>query len=60
MNALKVLTWSVSEPRKQTPIWVVEAILDELDTDSFEDVQFANLMLDLWTNWQSSKIARLP
>ena len=47
MSALKVLTWSVSEPRKQTPIWVVEAILDSLDTDSFEDVQFGNLMLDL-------------
>ena len=31
MSALKVITWSVSEPRRQTPIWVVEAILDALD-----------------------------
>jgi hypothetical protein len=47
MTALKVITWAVSEPRRQTPIWVIEAILDSLDVDDFEDVQFANLMLSL-------------
>jgi hypothetical protein len=47
MESVKVLTWSQSEPRRQTPLHVVEHILDAADWDDFEDVQFVNLMLDL-------------
>ena len=47
MDSVKVITWSPTEPRRQTPLQVVEAILDAADWDDFEDVQFVNLMLDL-------------
>ena len=55
LHAVKVLTWVPSEPRRRTPISVVSAILDDVDADSFEDVQFAFLMLTLLFTYSRSE-----
>ena len=48
MKAVKVATFVPSEPHKQTPHWVIDGILKEVEEDpspSFEDVQFAFYLL---------------
>jgi hypothetical protein len=55
MSSVKVLTWVPSEPRKATPLNVIEAILDALDPDRFEDVQFAFFMLTLLFTFSRSE-----
>lgn len=47
MDAVKVLTWVPSEPRKETPLEVLTAIVHQVDVNSFFDVQLVNLLLVL-------------
>ena len=55
MSSVKVLTWVPSEPRKATPLKVIEAILDALDQDRFEDVQFRFFLLTLLFTFSRSE-----
>ena len=45
MDSVKVLTFVPAEPRAETPLAVVRAIVADADLDSFEDVQFVFWML---------------
>jgi hypothetical protein len=54
MSSVKVLTWVPVEPRKATPLEVIEAILNLLDT-SFEAVQFRFFMLTLLFTFSRSE-----
>ena len=55
MDAIKVLAWVPGEPRRQTPIHVVEAILDSIDEANFVDVQFRVLLLALLYTFSRSE-----
>ena len=55
MSSVKVLTWVPSEPRKATPLHLIEAILDALDPNRFEDVQFAFFILTLLFTFSRSE-----
>ena len=44
LESVKVLTFTIGEPHKQTPSDLVGMILEDTDETSFEDVQF-NVLL---------------
>ena len=47
LESVKVLTFTIGEPHRQTPSDLVGMILDDTDETSFEDVQFNVLLLTL-------------
>jgi hypothetical protein len=55
MESVKVLTWEPHEPRKQTPLDVVEAMLDACDDSDFGDVQLKVLILTLLYTFSRSE-----
>ena len=47
LESVKVLTFTIGEPHRQTPSDLVGMILDDTDETSFEDVQFNVVLLTL-------------
>ena len=47
LDSIKVLTFTVGEPHRQTPVGVLGAILKDTDESLFEEVQFNVVLLTL-------------